>query len=91
MDEKNSSNELIGKKMLETAILLDESLVEILKVEVLRLKKSVKNNDTVQEMKKTNSLMRNIIMALLLTDEKIKTGMELCFGDIEINNYKNMP
>lgn len=75
--------------MLETAIHLDESLAEILKVEVLRLKKLVKTNDAPQEIQRTNHLIKNVIMALLLTDEKIRTGMELCFSDSEENDYKD--
>lgn len=80
MDEKNLCNDLIGKKMVETAVNLDEALVEILRVEVKRLKQLAKNNNAPEEMQKTSILIKNIIMALIITDEKIKTGIDLCFG-----------
>lgn len=87
MDEKNLCNALIGKRMIETAVNLDESLVEILKVEVRRLKQLTKGNYAPEEMQRTNNLIKNIIMALTITDEKIKTGIDLCFGNIETKHF----
>ncbi|MDD4503955.1 MAG: hypothetical protein PHS15_03895 [Clostridiaceae bacterium] len=87
MDEKNSSNELIGRKMIETAVSLDESLIEILKIEIRRLKQLAKTNNAPEELHRTNNLIRNIIMALTITDEKIKTGIDLCFGNINTKHF----
>ena len=87
MDEKYVSNELIGKKMIENAVNLDESLAEILKVEVRRLKQLIKINTAPEELLRTNHLIKNIIIALTITDEKIKTGIDLCFGSTETKRF----
>lgn len=75
---------MIGKKIIETASRLDESLAEILKVEVNRLKQLIKNKSSNDELLKTNTLIKNIIMALTVTEEKIKIGM-----DLYMENTKN--
>lgn len=86
MHDKNIDSYSIGKKMIEAAISLDESLVEILKIEIKRLKQLSKDKDvsTFTELQKTNNLIKNIIMSLMLTDEKIKTGINLC-----LNNFND--
>ena len=76
-------NSLIGKKIIETAVNLDESLVEILRMEVKRMKQLAKSDIAANEFQKTNNIIRNIIIALLITDEKIKTGI-----DLYMNNSK---
>lgn len=80
MDDKNLSSKLIGKKMIETAVSLDEALAEILKVEVKRLKQLAKSNNSPEDLQKTNRIIKNIIIALTITDEKIRTGIDLCFN-----------
>ncbi len=75
--------------MIKTAINFDESLAEILKIEVKRLKKLAKCNntsntiETFEELRKTNNLIRNIILALTITDERIRIGIDLCIDDNE--------
>jgi hypothetical protein len=78
-------NRLIARKMIETAIKFDESLVEILKVEVKRLKQLAKSNSNsdIEELQKTNRLIKNIIIALSITDEKIKTGIDFYMSESE--------
>lgn len=73
--------------MIKTAINFDESLVEILKIEVKRLKKLARNSNSTEafeELQKTNNLIRNIILALTITDERIRLGIDLCMDDNEI-------
>ncbi len=82
MDETNL-NRSIGKKMIETAINLDESLVELLKIEVKRLKQLTKSENTLEELQRSNKLIKNIIMTLTITDERIKTALELYFDNTE--------
>lgn len=83
MNGKEMDNSLIGKKIIETAVNLDESLVEILRMEVKRMKQLAKSDIAANEFQKTNNIIRNIIIALLITDEKIKTGI-----DLYMNNSK---
>lgn len=77
MNENTIDNTLLGKKMIETALNLDESLVELLKTEIRRLKLLTKNDNALEEIQKTNNLIKSIIIAITLTDEKIKTGLDL--------------
>jgi hypothetical protein len=83
LDEKGINNNLIAKKMIEAAVSLDESLVEILRIEVKRLKQLLKGSSNIEELQRTNNLIKTIIMALTITDEKIKTGIELYDGSSE--------
>lgn len=73
----------IGKKIIETAINFDESLVEILKIEVKRVKQLLKNNCDPMELQKTSKLIKYIIMALIITDEKIKAGIDFYMSSNE--------
>lgn len=65
-----------GISIIKSAVSLDEALSDMLKLEVSSLKKSV-NNASVDDFTKLHSLLRNIISALILTSEKIQTGIEL--------------
>jgi hypothetical protein len=80
LDDKIPDSVIIGKRMIETAINLDESLAELLRVEVRRLKSLNKESDAHKEMQNTGNLVRSIIIAISLTDERIKTGLELYLG-----------
>ncbi|NLN43680.1 MAG: hypothetical protein GX152_05745 [Methanosarcina sp.] len=62
---------------------MDESLVEILRMEVKRMKQLAKSDIAADEFQKTNNTIKNIIIALLITDEKLKTGI-----DLYMNNSK---
>lgn len=81
MEDNNLINKLIGKKMIENAINLDESLAEILRLEVRKLKILMKTANSPEELLKTNNMIKNIIIALTLTEEKIKMGIDLCCSD----------
>lgn len=71
----------IGKKLIESAILIDDSLAELLKEQIKLIKKRLKSNEDIDELQKYSNLIKNIIIALILSDEKIKTGIELCMND----------
>lgn len=75
LDEKNYE---IGKKLIETAVNLDAALIEILKVEIKLIKKLLNQGTPTEDLQRANNLMKNVIMVLMLADDQIKTGMELC-------------
>lgn len=79
----DDDNVMIGKRMIKTALDLDESLSELLKVEVRRLKQLAKDKTTFEDIQRTNNLIRNVIIAITLTEEIIKTGLELYHGRYE--------
>ncbi|MCF6464848.1 hypothetical protein [Clostridium sp. Cult2] len=78
-----SNKKLIGEQLIKTTINFEEALVEILKVEVKRIKKLSKTHIDSEEFKKTNRLINNIVMAFMLTDERIKMGVELYMDNDE--------
>lgn len=80
MDDSPDSNRLIGIKIIESAIALDDALVEILIKESKILKVGTKNGISPEDLSRINTLIRNIIMVLTLTDDRIKTGINLYFG-----------
>lgn len=81
--EAMSNKKLIGEQLIKTTINFEEALVEILKVEVKRIKKLSKTHIDSEEFKKTNRLINNIVMAFILTDERIKMGVELYMDNDE--------
>lgn len=73
----------VGKKLIASAIKIDESLADLLKVETQKIKKLLKTDTSTDTFKNSNLLLRNIIFALLLTDEKIQYGIDLLNKDDE--------
>lgn len=80
---KNMDKYLMGKKIIIAGINIDEGLAELLKFQIKSLKRLVKDNSPIDEIQKANSLLRNIIIALSISDEKIKLGIALCEEDEE--------
>jgi len=78
MKNTNIDNESLGKMLIISAINMDEALADLLKIETRRLRQLSKGDVPFEEIRKTHSLVRSIIMSLTLTDEKIKTGLSLC-------------
>ncbi len=71
---------LLGKKMIEAAINLDEALFSLLKVEIRRLTSALKKKESTEEdARKIANLIRSLIIAIQLTNEKVETGLDLCF------------
>jgi hypothetical protein len=62
---------------------LDEGLADLLKFQVRTLKELVKSGSPIDEIQKANALLRDIIIALSLTEEKIRSGILLCEKDDE--------
>jgi len=79
---------MVALKMLKAAVDIDESLVKILKSQIKRLGQMAKGKTDVEELQKINALIKNIIIALCLAEEKIKTGMELYLSDRADDKHK---
>lgn len=75
--DKKKDKYLMGKKMINVGIKLDEGLADLLKFQIKTLKKLVKNDYPIDEIQKANTMLRNIIIALNITDEKIRNGLLL--------------
>lgn len=71
----------MGKKIIEAGIKLDEGIADLLKFQVRALKELVKNESPIDEIHKANILLRDIILALNITEEKIRSGILLCEKD----------
>ncbi|MDD2574596.1 MAG: hypothetical protein PHS13_08370 [Firmicutes bacterium] len=81
MNNEELNDKQLGRKMIETAVNLDEALVEILKLEVRRLKILLKSDSVPEGLQSTSNIIKNIIIALTLTDDRIRTGIDLCSDD----------
>ncbi len=69
----------LGLKIIQTAVKIEESLAELLKFNVTKMKKlsRKKGDESIEEIFEINKVTRNIIIALTLTDERIRMGLEL--------------
>ena len=85
LNGKEINNSLIGEKIIQNAINLDQALVEILKLEVKRMKKLAKTDDGLKELQKTNFLIKNIIIALTISDDKLQTGIDLYMAHSQLD------
>jgi len=88
LGNKKNDIRIIALKMLKAAVDIDESLVKILKSQIKRLGQMAKGKTDVEELQKINALIKNIIIALCLAEEKIKTGMELYLSDRADDKHK---
>ena len=86
MIDQNINNASLGKSLILAAVDLDEAIAELLKLEIKRIKKLTKEASFLEEVHKTHILVRYIIMALIMTDEKINTGMILCNDEDQNKN-----
>ena len=85
LNGKEINKSLIGEKIIQNAINLDQALVEILKLEVKRMKKLAKTDDGLKELQKTNFLIKNIIIALTISDDKLQTGIDLYMAHSQLD------
>jgi len=67
---------VLGQRIIESAINLDQALIDLLKLEVKRLKR-LNADITVEELELINNLVKKIIFSLSLSEEKIRLGTEL--------------
>lgn len=75
----------IGKQLIVNAISIDETLNEILKLEIKKVKNALNTQYEVDSIDALTKTLRNVIIALTLTEEKIKTGMILWNTDNKDN------
>ena len=78
-------NHDIGKQLIVSAIKIDESLNEILKLEIKKVKNALNTEHEVDSVYSLSKSLRNVIIALTLTEEKIRTGMLFWDTDIKDN------
>jgi hypothetical protein len=77
----------IGRRMIEAALKMEDNLAELLAVQIMHIKQ-LAAKDLNQEIVNTNNLLRNIIFSLMLTEERIARGLELCGIKTNINYSK---
>lgn len=76
----------LGKRMIESALKLDENLADLLKLEIQRLRKLNRLDGPLEDLGKTNQLIKSIIYAITLNSDKITNGLNLC-RSIEEDDY----
>jgi hypothetical protein len=72
-----------GTKLIWSAACLDEALADMLKLEVMKMKRYVRNGGSTEDFSKLNNLLRNTITAMILTSEKVDSGIELLRSEKE--------
>jgi hypothetical protein len=77
----------IGRRMIEAALKMEDNLAELLSVQIMHIKQ-LAAKDLNQEIVNANNLLRNIIFSLMLTEERIARGLELCGIKTNINYSK---
>lgn len=75
--ERSSQKKSTGEKMILSALSMDEALAELLKAEVKNLKKMLGKESFVAEAVQMNHLLKKIIAAMMMTEEKIAQGIEI--------------
>ncbi|WP_353894145.1 hypothetical protein PRVXH_000923 [Proteinivorax hydrogeniformans] len=69
----------IGASVIEAGIKLEEQLTDLLKVQIKALRSKTTGKDfDIDFIEKTNAYTKTIIMALMMADEQIRRGLELC-------------
>ncbi|HHU63351.1 MAG TPA: hypothetical protein GXZ32_03975 [Clostridiales bacterium] len=68
----------LGKQLIKSAIIMDQALAELLKIETKKMKKLLNTPDCAEELEKSNMFLKSIIFLLTMTEEKIKNGISLC-------------
>lgn len=81
MNKKYDNPYYIGIEMIKAGVKLDEGFADLLKTEVKRMKKIMRESGSLEEIKRSQGFIKNIILALTLTDEKIKAGIDMCNKD----------
>ncbi|MGI6114040.1 MAG: hypothetical protein ACOYEJ_07940 [Mahellales bacterium] len=75
---RSSEDYELGKQLIESAIVMDQALAELLKIEAKKMKKLLGTPDSAEELEKSNLFLKSIIFLLTMTEEKIKNGISLC-------------
>lgn len=82
-----ADNERLGRRMIDAALKMEDNLAELLSVQIMHIKQ-LAAKDLNQEIANANNLLRNIIFSLMLTEERIARGLELCGIKTKINCNK---
>lgn len=73
---KNMDHEYIGKRMLLSAIKIEESLAELLCVEIKILRKQIGIGGSYDEYKNVNKIIKYLIFSLSIVDDRIQERMD---------------
>lgn len=75
----------IGKRLILDAINIDETLADVLRLHVKKAKMALISGNETCEMDELAKVLRNIIIALTLTEEKISIGVVLLNSDKDVH------
>lgn len=76
-NETDDDNCRLGRRMIDTALKMEDNLAELMAIQVIHMK-HLSANELREEMAGASTTLRNIIFSLILTDERILRGLELC-------------
>lgn len=74
---KSIDEKVIGRKMILSAIKMEESLAKVIQVETQLIRKQLKEGNSQENIININKSIKNVIMSLMILDERIKSGLDL--------------
>lgn len=74
---KNIDDKTIAKKLLINALKMEESLADLIRIEVKILRKKVNEQNSYDEIRKINKIVKYTIFSMTLIDDKIQKALEL--------------
>lgn len=86
MNPKGISEKGIGKMMILEAIKLEESMVDLLRVETRLLKRHLIKDYSRADIIKFNKIMKYLMFSIMILDERIRAGIELIEKDTKSDN-----
>lgn len=74
---KDLDNQQVGRMLIRNAINMEDSLAELLRIEVKSVKKRLKDDYDYEYLQRTNKLIKYILYSMSMLDERIQVGLEL--------------
>ncbi len=76
---RNLEDKMLGKMIILNAVKMEESLAEILRMEVKAIKKQIKvnGNSDIEDIQKANKVLKYVLYSLTILDDRIQAGLEL--------------
>lgn len=80
---KNIDEKILAKKLIMDSLKIEESLVNILKLEVKVFNKKLNDNIEYSELEKLNKTLKHIIYVITILDDRIQKGFDILNNNSE--------
>lgn len=76
----------LGKKIILSALKIEESLADIMRLEAKILRKKCVNGAENEDIKRINNMIKNVLFTLTIIDDRIEKGFDLMNDNISEEN-----